>query len=59
MTKEQKIKFIVDLLKGSDLCYVDNLYELLINDDLTFLPKFLGDDDWEALKTMIELGDIE
>lgn len=59
MTKEQKIKYIVDLLKRSDLCYVDNVFQLLLRDDLTSLPKVLGDDDWEALKTMIEIGDIE
>lgn len=59
MNKEQKIKYIVDLLKRSDLCYVDNVFQLLLRDDLTSLPKVLGDDDWEALKTMIEIGDIE
>ena len=53
MNKEQKIKYIVDLFKRSDEDYVNEVFQLLLRDDLTSLPNVLGDDDWEALKTMI------
>lgn len=59
MTKEQKIEEIIDLLKRSDYDYVDELYDLIINNDLYSLPNVLMDEDWDALKTMIEIGDIE
>ena len=59
MNKEQKIKYIVDLLKQSDEDYINDVFQLLLRDDLTSLPNVLGDDDWEALKTMIWNGDIE
>ena len=59
MNKEQKIKYIVDLFKRSDEDYVNEVFQLLLRDDLTSLPNVLGDDDWEALKTMIWNGDIE
>ena len=59
MNKEQKIKYIVDLFKRSDEDYVNEVFQLLLRDDLTSLPNVLRDDDWEALKTMIWNGDIE
>ena len=59
MNKDKKIHLITKLLELSDLYYVDNLYKLLTQDDLYALPKVLGDDDWEALKTMIEEREIE
>ena len=59
ITKEEKIKFLIDLFKISDEDYVDDVFQLLLRDDLTSLPNVLGDDDWEALKTMIWNGDIE
>ena len=59
ITKEEKIKFLIDLFKRSDEDYVDDVFQLLLRDDLTSLPNVLGDDDWEALKTMIWNGDIE
>ena len=59
ITKEQKIKYLTDLFKRSDEDYVDDVFQLLLRDDLTSLPNVLGDDDWEALKTMIWNGDIE
>ena len=59
ITKEQKIKYLNDLFKRSDEDYVDDVFQLLLREDLTSLPNVLGDDDWEALKTMIWNGDIE
>ena len=59
ITKEQKIKYLIDLFKRSDEDYVEDVFQLLLRDDLTSLPNVLGDDDWEALKTMIWNGDIE
>ena len=59
ITKEEKIRYLIDLFKRSDEDYVDDVFQLLLRDDLTSLPNVLGDDDWEALKTMIWNGDIE
>ena len=59
ITKEQKIKYLIDLLKRSGEDYVDSVFQLLLRDDLTSLPNVLGDDDWEALKLMLLNGDIE
>ena len=59
ITKEEKIKHLIDLFKQSDEDYVDDVFQLLLRDDLTSLPNVLGDDDWEALKTMIWNGDID
>ena len=59
ITKEEKIKYLIDLFKRSNEDYVDDVFQLLLRDDLTSLPNVLGDDDWEALKTMIWNGDIE
>ena len=59
ITKEEKIKYLIDLFKRSDEDYVDDVFQLLLRDDLTSLPNVLGDDDWEALKLMIWNGDRE
>ena len=59
ITKEQKIKYLIDLFKRNNEEYVNNVFQVLLREDLTFLPNMLGDDDWEALKTMIWNGDIE
>lgn len=59
ITKEQKIKYLLDLFKRSDEEYVNNVFNVLLIEDLTHLPNMLGDDDWESLKTMIEEGEIE
>ena len=59
ITKEEKIKYLIDLFKRSDEEYIDGVFQLLLRDDLTYLPNVLGDDDWEALKTMIWNGDID
>ena len=59
ITKEEKIKYLIDLFKRSDEDYIDDVFKLLLRDDLTSLPNVLGDDDWEALKTMVLNGDIE
>ena len=59
ITKEEKIKYLIDLFKRSDEDYVDDVFQLLLRDDLTSLPNVLGDDDWESLKTMIWNGDID
>ena len=59
ITKEQKIKYLIDLFKRSDEEYVNDVFQVLLREDLTYLPNLLGDDDWEALKLMIWNGDIE
>ena len=59
ITKEQQIKLLIDLLKRSDEEYINNVFQVLLIEDLTYIPNLLGDDDWEALKTMIWNGDIE
>ena len=59
MNKEQKIKYLIDLFKRSDEKYVDDVFEVLLREDLTFIPNMLGDDDWESLKSMIRNGDLE
>ena len=58
ITKEQKIKYLIDLFKRSDEEYVNDVFQVLLREDLTHIPNMLGDDDWEALKTMIEEGEI-
>ena len=59
ITKEEKIRYLIDLFKRSDEDYVDYVYKFLVEEDLTYLHEILGDDDWEAFKTMILNGDIE
>ena len=56
--KEEKIKSPSYYQQFKDKVGVD-VFQLLLRDDLTSLPNVLGDDDWEALKTMIWNGDIE
>lgn len=53
MSKERKIEIITDLLKISDWDYVNNVFKLLIQEDLNAVKDVLGGDDYEALKTMI------
>lgn len=53
MSKERKIEIITDLLKISDWDYVNNVFKLLIQEDLTTIKDVLGGDDYEALKNMI------
>ena len=57
ITKEQKIKYLIDLFKRSDGEYVNAVFHVLLKEDLNHLPNMLGDDDWEALKTMIWMGE--
>ena len=59
MTKEQKIKYLIDLFKRSDEEYINDVFQVLLREDLTHIPNMLGDDDWEALKAMILNGDID
>ena len=59
ITKEEKIKHLIDLFKQSDEDYVDWVFKFLFEEDLTYLSNILGDDDWEAFKFMILNGDIE
>lgn len=59
ITKEQKIKYLIDLFKRSDEEYVNDVFQVLLREDLTYIPNMLGDEDWEALKIMIWNGDIE
>lgn len=59
ITKEEKIKSLIDLLKRSDEEYVNDVFQVLLREDLTYIPNMLGDDDWEALKNMIWNGELE
>ena len=59
ITKEEKIKYLIDLFKRSDEDYIDGVFHVLLKEDLTYIPNVLGDDDWEALKLMIWNGDID
>ena len=53
MSKEKQIEIITTLLNKSDLNYVENVYSLLIEEDLEAIRAVLGNDNYEALKTMI------
>ena len=53
MSKKRKIEIITTLLNQSDLDYVENVYSLLIEENLEVIKKVLGNDNYEALKTMI------
>lgn len=57
ITKEEKIKHLIDLFKQSDEDYVDWVFKVLFEEDFTYIPNMLGDDDWEAFKFMILNGD--
>ena len=53
MSKKRQIEMIITLLNQSNLDYVENLYSLLIEEDLEAIKNVLGNDNYEALKTMI------
>ena len=53
MSKRRQIEMITTLLNQSDLDYVEHVYSLLIEEDLEVIRNVLGDDNYEALKTMI------
>ena len=53
MSKRRQIEMITTLLNQSDLDYVEHVYSLLIEEDLEVIRDVLGDDNYEALKTMI------
>ena len=59
MNKEEKIKNLIYLFKQSDEDYVDCVFKFLCEEDFTYIPNLLGNDDWEAFKFMILNGDIE
>ena len=53
MSKKRQIEMIITLLNQSDIDYVENVYSLLIEEDLEAIENVLGNDNYEALKTMI------
>ena len=53
MNKRRQIKIITTLLNKSNVDYVENVYSLLIEEDLEVTRSVLGNDNYEALKTMI------
>ena len=53
MSKKRQIKIITTLLNKSNVDYVENVYSLLIEEDLEVTRSVLGNDNYEALKTMI------
>ena len=53
ITKEEKIKHLIDLFKHSNEDYIDCVFKFLCEEDFTYVPKIFGDDDWEAFKFMI------
>ena len=53
MSKKRQIEMITTLLNQSDKYYVENVYSLLIEEDLEVIKHVLGNDNYEALKTMI------
>ena len=53
MSKRRQIEIITTLLNKSNLDYVENVYSLLIEEDLEVIKEVLGNDNYEALKTMI------
>ena len=53
MSKKRQIEMITTLLNQSDIYYVENVYSLLIEEDLEVIKNVLGNDNYEALKTMI------
>ena len=59
ITKEEKIKDLIDLFKQSDEDYVDCVFKFLCEEDFTYVAKMFGNDDWEAFKFMILNGDID
>ena len=59
ITKEEKIKDLIDLFQQSDEDYVNGVFKFLCEEDFTYVPKMFGADDWEAFKFMILNGDID
>lgn len=53
MSKKRQIEIITTLLNKSDWDYVENVYSFLVEEDLEVIRKVLGNDNYEALKTMI------
>ena len=53
ISKRRQIEIITTLLNQSDLDYVENVYSLLIEENLEVIREVLGNDNYEALKTMI------
>ena len=53
MSKKRQIEMITTLLNQSDWDYVNNVYSLLIEEDLEVIRNVLSNDNYEALKTMI------
>ena len=53
MSKKRQIEIITTLLNQSDWDYVNNVYSLLIEEDLEVIRNVLSNDNYEALKTMI------
>ena len=53
MSKKRQIEIITTLLNKSDWDFVENVYSLLIEEDLKVTRDVLGNDNYEALKTMI------
>ena len=52
-SKKRQIEMITTLLNKSDWDYVENVYSLLIEENLEVIKNVLSNDDYEALKTMI------
>lgn len=59
MSKRRQIEIITTLLNQSNLDYVENVYSLLIEEDLEVIKEVLGNDNYEALKTMILEEEIQ
>ena len=53
MSKKRQIEMITTLLNQSNGDYVENVYSLLIEEDLEAIREVLGNDNYEALKTII------
>ena len=53
ISKRRQIEIITTLLNKSDLDFVENVYSLLIEENLEVIREVLGNDNYEALKTMI------
>lgn len=52
-SKKRQIEIITNLLNQSDWDYVENVYSLLIEEDLEVIRNVLSNDNYEALKSMI------
>ena len=58
-SKKRQIEMITTLLNKSDWDYVENVYSLLIEEDLEVIKNVLGNDNYEALKTTILEEEIQ